>query len=213
MLFQHWSRPKNHLSGHQVKHGRQMVLAYRYHTLNAIRKPPPDLAHIEEIKQRFMSLRHVFDIKDFVSGWFFGRPWEELRRTNVDNFVAYGFYSSEMSELEPQVIFTPLLAPCHLTCTVFHKSNGCIQTFFKLAAICQRHLTSALPAFARSITSADICKKRSWHHFLEFEQNRECASRQLSAKSSIAMMWGLAASHSMPSLALVQAYLGHTPLA
>ena len=91
-----------------------LFCAHRYHNLNQVKKAVPDLAHIEKIKRRFMSLRDVFDLKDFISGWFFGTPWEELRRTNIENFVAYGFDGSEMAELRQQVCSSSLEGACVL---------------------------------------------------------------------------------------------------
>ncbi|KAK9862700.1 hypothetical protein WJX84_006358 [Apatococcus fuscideae] len=78
------------------------VQLVRYHHLNAVKKVVPDLAHIEKIRHRFMSLKGIFNLKDFVSGWFFGRPWDELRLSNLHSFAAYSLFSAEMSDLQPQ---------------------------------------------------------------------------------------------------------------
>ena len=71
--------------------------------MNVVKESVTDPEHIEKVKRCFLSLRDVFCIRDFVRGWFFGRPWEDIRRGNLYNFTAYSFYSSEMSGLPPQV--------------------------------------------------------------------------------------------------------------
>ena len=80
------------------------LLDPRYHNLNVVRSPKADPAHIEEIKQRFMTLRDVFSLRDFISGWFFRKPWNELRLDNFYKYAAYALYSSKLSELGPQVL-------------------------------------------------------------------------------------------------------------
>ena len=76
-----------------------------------VRRAKPDLAHVEVIKRRFMTLRDVFSIRDFVSGWFFRKPWDELRLTNFYKYAAYALYSSDLSELGPQVLLDQPMAP------------------------------------------------------------------------------------------------------
>lgn len=96
------------------------LLAPRYHNLNVVRSPKADLAHIEEIKRRFMTLRDVFSLRDFISGWFFRKPWDELRLDNFYKYAAYALYSSKLSELGPQVLPD---GPCCITMHhVLHSS-------------------------------------------------------------------------------------------
>lgn len=51
------------------------------------------------LQARFLDLHRVMSIKDFLSGWFRGAPYEAVRRGNVEDFVAYGFYTRAMSQL------------------------------------------------------------------------------------------------------------------
>jgi len=50
---------------------------------------------------RFLELAPVMCIRDFMSGWFRGAPFSEIRRGNVEDFVAYGFYQSTWAGLGP----------------------------------------------------------------------------------------------------------------
>jgi len=55
------------------------------------------------VKRRFLDLHRVMSIRDFLSGWFRGAPYEAVRRGNVEDFVAYGFYTRSMSQLPDNV--------------------------------------------------------------------------------------------------------------
>jgi hypothetical protein len=55
------------------------------------------------VKRRFLDLHRVMSIRDFLSGWFRGAPYEAVRRGNVEDFVAYGFYTRSMSQLPDKV--------------------------------------------------------------------------------------------------------------
>lgn len=59
-----------------------------------------------------MTLRDVFSLRDFISGWFFRKPWNELRLDNFYKYAAYALYSSNLSELGPQVLPD---GPCRTT--------------------------------------------------------------------------------------------------
>ena len=61
------------------------------------------------IKRRFLDLHRVMSIRDFLSGWFRGAPYEAVRRGNVEDFVAYGFYTRSMSQLPDKVRLDHLL--------------------------------------------------------------------------------------------------------
>jgi hypothetical protein len=41
---------------------------------------------------RFCDLKPVFELEEFLEGWFFGRPITSIPRDNIEEFVAYGFY-------------------------------------------------------------------------------------------------------------------------
>ena len=58
---------------------------------------------MQQIKERFLELHGVLSIKDFITGWFHGAPYDSIYRDNVLDFVAYGFYSKQPSELSPKV--------------------------------------------------------------------------------------------------------------
>lgn len=75
----------------------------RYELLNARVPVKLDLERIRTIKQRFLKLRYVFEFDDFISGWFHGAPVSAIRRGNLEDFVAYGFYTHSMHDLTPQV--------------------------------------------------------------------------------------------------------------
>lgn len=66
----------------------------RYAMCNLMSEDVPDAERIPLIKKRFMALHGVIDIRDFLSGWFHGAPFEDLRHGNIQDFVAYGFYCS-----------------------------------------------------------------------------------------------------------------------
>jgi hypothetical protein len=48
----------------------------RYGRLNAHPEAGPDLTAIPTIKARFLRLHGVIDLRDFISGWFHGAPFE-----------------------------------------------------------------------------------------------------------------------------------------
>ena len=56
-----------------------------------------------EVKRRFLRLNQCIPLEGFLTGWFLGAPAESICRGNVEDFVAYGFYSRYMHELPPHV--------------------------------------------------------------------------------------------------------------
>ena len=48
----------------------------RYHEANAVPHEAPDVTRIPEIKERFLELAGVMDLREFVSGWFHDAPFE-----------------------------------------------------------------------------------------------------------------------------------------
>lgn len=67
------------------------------------------MARVAEVKRRFLSLSGCISIEKFLSGWFHGAPYEAIRRGNVEDFVAYGFYCRTVQNLPPQVGCHPYL--------------------------------------------------------------------------------------------------------
>ena len=50
-----------------------------------------------------LHLGSIFGIQEFMSGWFKDAPFESIKRGNVEEFIAYGFYCKRVDELTPQV--------------------------------------------------------------------------------------------------------------
>ena len=87
------------------------------------------------IKRRFLDLHRVMSIRDFLSGWFRGAPYEAVRRGNVEDFVAYGFYTRSMSQLPDKV---------RLDCLLFRDRCA---TFWRISIIraVRKYLPTPLP--------------------------------------------------------------------
>lgn len=62
-----------------------------------------DVDRVQEVKERFLQLHGVLSIQDFICGWFHGAPYDQIRRGNVLDFVAYGFYSKQPKDLTLKV--------------------------------------------------------------------------------------------------------------
>jgi hypothetical protein len=72
-----------------------IVQRLRYHKLNDVNRPLPT----DDVRQRirqFHTLASVIDMREFLSGWFSNVPFEMLRRDNVLDFVAYGFWYASL---------------------------------------------------------------------------------------------------------------------
>ncbi|PRW60464.1 expressed protein isoform A [Chlorella sorokiniana] len=52
----------------------------------------PDPSRVAVHYERFLELRDVFCVKEFLRGWFLGVEPEAVLRGNVEEFVAYGFH-------------------------------------------------------------------------------------------------------------------------
>jgi hypothetical protein len=67
----------------------------RYLHLNRLHDPPPpaDAARLRTLLARFLRLRRVFDLSDFLTGWFLEVPLASIPLGNVLEFVAYGFHA------------------------------------------------------------------------------------------------------------------------
>ena len=82
----------------------------RYSIVNSRWTEDIDVDRVQQVKERFLELPGVLSIQDFLSGWFHGAPFESIRRGNVLDFVAYGFYSQNFADLTPRVCLTSLSA-------------------------------------------------------------------------------------------------------
>ena len=58
-----------------------------------------DAKAVAQVKARFLSLARVVCIKEFMSGWFHGAHPDTIGRGNVEDFVAYGFYTRTKADL------------------------------------------------------------------------------------------------------------------
>ena len=75
----------------------------RYRIINALVAVDFEAERVAEIMRRFLTLARCMSIQKFLSGWFHGAPYEAIRRGNVKDFVAYGFYCRTTEELPPAV--------------------------------------------------------------------------------------------------------------
>jgi hypothetical protein len=48
--------------------------------------------------RRFASLADVFQLDDFLSGWFLGAPAHAVQRDNVEEFILYGMYAKRRDQ-------------------------------------------------------------------------------------------------------------------
>ena len=87
-------------------------LFHRYRIINQLVDFRYEPARVAEVKRRFLRLDKCIPLEGFLTGWFLGSPVEAIRRGNVEDFVAYGFYSRYMHELPPNV--SPAWMPLHL---------------------------------------------------------------------------------------------------
>ena len=75
----------------------------RYAAATAHVELPIDPVKIILIKQRFLSLALFMSLEDFISGWFLGAPASEIKRKNVEEFVAYSMYCRKHESLSLEV--------------------------------------------------------------------------------------------------------------
>ena len=92
------------------------TLSRRYRIINQLVDFRYEPARVAEVKRRFLRLDKCIPLEGFLTGWFLGSPIEAIRRGNVEDFVAYGFYSRYMHELPPNVSSSdPAVPPkCYL---------------------------------------------------------------------------------------------------
>ena len=81
----------------------QNVCIHSYRIINGLVDFRYEAARVAEVKRRFLRLNRCIPLEGFLTGWFLGAPVESIRRGNVEDFVAYGFYSRYMHELPPHV--------------------------------------------------------------------------------------------------------------
>lgn len=72
----------------------------RFRQLSRLPTAVPDTALLSQQFERFLGLRDVFCIREFLSGWFMGAPADSIRRGNVEEFVAYGFHCRLLGQLD-----------------------------------------------------------------------------------------------------------------
>lgn len=75
----------------------------RYHVINQRVETRYEPHRVAEVKRRFLQLNGCMCIEQFLSGWFHGAPYKSIKRGNVEDFVAYGFYCRTMDTLPPRV--------------------------------------------------------------------------------------------------------------
>lgn len=76
------------------------VTLCRYEKLNAPIQTNFTLAYVKAVQDRFLSLSGVIEIQDFLRGWFNGADPTTIREGNLEDFVAYGFYTRTMEALD-----------------------------------------------------------------------------------------------------------------
>jgi len=64
----------------------------RYTVLNRPITQFPDTKRVQVAMERFLNLHQVFQLDEFLSGWFLGASTSSILRGNVEEFVAYGFF-------------------------------------------------------------------------------------------------------------------------
>jgi pimeloyl-ACP methyl ester carboxylesterase len=62
----------------------------------------PDSTRVAVAMERFLNLHQVFQLDEFLTGWFLGAPIESIYRGNVEEFVAYGFFCQKLEDLTPE---------------------------------------------------------------------------------------------------------------
>ncbi|CAL8465236.1 g4771 [Coccomyxa elongata] len=75
----------------------------RYTIINQRVETRFEAHRVAEVKRRFLQLNGCMCIEEFLRGWFHGVPYESIRRGNVEDFVAYGFYCRTMDTLPPRL--------------------------------------------------------------------------------------------------------------
>ncbi len=80
-----------------------ILVPCRYRIINQLVDFRYEAARVAEVKRRFLRLDQCIPLDGFLTGWFLGAPVESIRRGNVEDFVAYGFYSRYMHQLPPHV--------------------------------------------------------------------------------------------------------------
>ena len=112
--------------------------ARRYQAVNRVVEVPEHREASLRARQRFLELHSVFELRDFLQGWFFGAPFETIRRENVkvracgqldslytlpvqltlscllQELIAYGFHTRRLDQLNAEVGPTPVLTSTHL---------------------------------------------------------------------------------------------------
>lgn len=54
---------------------------------------------MQQAMEQFSSLTDIINIKEFLEGWFLGSKISDIHEGNMEEFIAYGFYSKKADEL------------------------------------------------------------------------------------------------------------------
>ena len=92
--------------------------------MNALVPVPLDKPAIMRARERFLKLESVFTLEQFLCGWFFGAPFSSIKRGNVEELIAYGFYTTRLQELSEEVRAAAQIA--HL------QAEGCAGSLTKV---------------------------------------------------------------------------------
>jgi hypothetical protein len=79
--------------------------AWRHHSMSAnLSKPPPYPLGRKRLFSRILNcmLVHKVDFKEFISGWFLGAPFEQIRHGNLEEFFAWAFFATSPDKINVQ---------------------------------------------------------------------------------------------------------------
>mmetsp|Transcript_41153 Transcript_41153/g.106528 ORF Transcript_41153/g.106528 Transcript_41153/m.106528 type:complete len:408 (-) Transcript_41153:866-2089(-) len=70
---------------------------YRMH--NRVGSHPVPHHEPDDTFTQFLALKDHLDIRPFLTGWFHGADFEEIKRGNVEELICYGFYYKQWEEV------------------------------------------------------------------------------------------------------------------
>lgn len=104
------------------------------------------------VEDRLLDLGTIFGFEDFLCGWFRGAPFEKIKRGNLLDFIAYGFYCKRVEDLTPEVWKNMLLAlDISIQHTLLYSLWRC--SIFTREVFCVEH-TCLLEIVSKTILSA-----------------------------------------------------------
>lgn len=56
---------------------------------------------LDKTFERFLTLCDVFPMEDYISGWFFGTPFDRIWKENVLEYVSYGMLHKVRGAVTP----------------------------------------------------------------------------------------------------------------